>query len=50
MNRPAPYTERFHFEVSTADTADPDESAMAGAMMHQTVAKVKDTLGFDEAE
>jgi len=49
MNGPAPYTERFHFEVPAAsETPDPDESEMAGAMAHQTVEKVKDTLGTGE--
>lgn len=51
MSGPAPYTERFHFEVPAASgTPDPDESEMAGAMAHQTVEKVKDTLGSGEAE
>ena len=51
MNRPAPYTERLRFDVpADADTADPDESAMAGAMAHQTVEKAKDALGLAEAE
>ena len=51
MNRPAPYTERFCFDVPAAnDTPDPDESAMAGAMVHQTVEKVRDTLGLGTAE
>ena len=50
LNRPAPYTERFHFDVpADADTADPDESAMAGPMAHQTVEKAKDVLGLGEA-
>ena len=50
LNRPAPYTERFHFDVPAgAESADPDESAMAGAMVHQTAEKAKDTLGLGEA-
>ena len=50
LNRSAPYTERFQFEVPAgAETADPDESAMAGAMVHQTAEKAKDTLGLGEA-
>ena len=50
LNRPAPYTERCHFDVPAgAETADPDESAMAGAMVHQTAEKAKDTLSLGEA-
>jgi len=50
LNRPAPYTERLHFDVpAPSDTADPDESAMAGAMAHQAVEKTKDVLGLGEA-
>jgi len=49
MNGPAPYTERFHFEVPDASgTPDPDEPEIAGAMAHQTAEKVKDTLGMTE--
>jgi hypothetical protein len=49
MNRPAPYAEKLQFELPAAsDTADPDESEMVGAMVHQTVEKVKDTLGMGE--
>ena len=51
MNRPAPYTERLHFAPSEqSETADPDEPEMAGAMTHQTVEKVKDTLGFGDSQ
>jgi hypothetical protein len=50
MNRPAPYAEKLHFDVpASADTADPDESEMAGPMAHQTMEKVKDTLNLGEA-
>ncbi len=50
MNRPAPYTERLHFTPSDqSETADPDASAMAGPMAHQTAEKVKDSLGLGEA-
>lgn len=50
MNRPAPYAEKIQFELPTpSDTADPDESEIAGPMAHQTVEKVKDTLGLGEA-
>lgn len=46
MNRPAPYAERLHFEVPTAEkTGDPDEAVMKGATVHQAVEKVKDVLG-----
>ncbi len=50
LNRMAPYTEKLHFAVPIdSDTADPDEPEMAGAMAHQTMEKVKDTLGMGEA-
>jgi hypothetical protein len=40
---------RLHFAPSDqADTADPDEPAMAGAMARQTVEKAKDALGLGE--
>lgn len=49
MNRPAPYAEKIQFELPAAsDTADPDEAELAGAMMHQAVEKMKDTLGMGE--
>ena len=49
MDRPAPYTERLHFAPSArSDAADPDESEMAGPIMHQTVEKAKDALGLGE--
>ncbi len=50
LNRPAPYTEKLLFDVpARPDTADPDESAMAGATVHQAVEKAKDALGLGEA-
>jgi hypothetical protein len=51
MSGPAPYTERLHFDVpSASETPDPDEPEMAAAMAHQTVEKVKETLGMGNAE
>jgi hypothetical protein len=44
MNRPAPYTEKLLFQVPPGNTADLDESMIGGAMMHQTVEKVKDAF------
>lgn len=50
MNRSAPYAEKLQFAVPAAsETADPDESEMAGPMVHQTVEKVKDALDVGEA-
>ena len=49
MDRSAPYTERLHFTPSDpSETADPDKAEMAGPLAHQTVEKVKDTLGLGE--
>ena len=47
LNRPAPYTEKLHFEVpGRKETGDPDEAVMKKATLHQTVEKVKDVLGI----
>ena len=47
MDRPAPYTERLHFTpADPTETADADASVMAGPLAHQTVEKVKDTVGL----
>ena len=45
MNRPAPYTEKLHFEPREAGAADPDVAMLAGSMMHQAAEKAKDVLG-----
>ncbi|MBA2555872.1 MAG: hypothetical protein H0V12_00750 [Chloroflexi bacterium] len=51
LDRPAPYTERFHFTPpEQSETVDPDESEMAGPLAHQTVEKVKDTLGLGKGQ
>ena len=44
MGRAAPYVGRFQFEVPHGGTADPDDSMIAGAMVRQTLGKVKDLL------
>ncbi len=49
MGRSAPYAEHFQFAVPEGGTEDPDESMIGGAMVRQTVGKVKDLLtGGDE--
>ena len=48
MGRSAPYAERFQFEVPQSGTEDPDESMIGGAMVRQTVGKVKDLLTGSE--
>jgi len=42
MNRPAPYTERLHFDVPEGETADLDETMIAGSMMRQMGKKAGD--------
>ncbi len=50
LGRSAPYAERFQFEVSQGGTEDTDEAIAEGAMVRQTVGKIKDVLtGSDEA-
>lgn len=44
MNRPAPYAERLQFEVPKKGTIDTDRVMIAGAMLHQSIEKVKDTI------
>ena len=44
MNRSAPYAEAFQFELPQGETADKDETTIAGAMARQGVEKAKDTL------
>ena len=50
LGRPAPLAERFQFEVPHSGTEDPDESMIGGALVRQTLGKVKDVLtgGPDE--
>ncbi len=50
LGRAAPYAERFQFAVPAGGTEDPDESMIAGAMVRQTVGKVKDLLTGGEEE
>jgi hypothetical protein len=51
MGRSAPYAERLLFDVPQGDTEDLDEPMIAGAMVQQSVGKLKDvvTRGSDEA-
>jgi len=44
MGRSARYAERFQFAVPEGGTEDPDESMIGGAVVRQTVGKVKDLL------
>jgi hypothetical protein len=46
MNRAAPYTEKLHFQVTDGNTADLDEAMIGRSMLHQSVEKMKDTLGI----
>ncbi len=45
MNRPAPYAEKLQFQVPQGDTADLDQTMMAGPMMDQAAEKVQDKFG-----
>jgi hypothetical protein len=47
MNRPAPYTEGLRFQPPAGETADTDETMIAGAMLKQTAGKVGDVLAGD---
>ncbi len=50
MNREAPYTERIQFaQPSESETGYGDEPVTKGATVHQTVEKVKDTLGMGDS-
>ena len=44
VGRPAPLAERLQFKVPQGGTEDPDESMIGGAMVRQTLGKVKDVL------
>jgi len=44
VSRSAPYAEAFQFPLPQEDTNDTDETTIAGAMVRQTVGKIKDTL------
>jgi hypothetical protein len=44
LGRSAPYAERFQFEVPQDGTEDPDHTIAGGAMVKQTVGKIKDVL------
>ena len=44
MNRSAPYAEAFQFELPREETADKDETTIAGAMARQGVEKAKDIV------
>lgn len=45
MKRSAPYTEKLQFQAPQGDTADLDQTMMAGPMMHQAAEKVQDKFG-----
>lgn len=46
LGRAAPYTERLQFPLPRAgETGDPDESIIAGPMVHQMVEKAKNLTG-----
>ncbi len=45
MNRSAPYAEAFQFELPQEQTADKDETTIAGAMVRQGAEKAKDIVG-----
>jgi hypothetical protein len=45
MNRSAPYAETFQFELPQEQTADKDETTIAGAMVRQGLEKAKDIVG-----
>lgn len=49
MGRPAPYAEGLLFEPAGDEAAEPDEAVLKGAMVHQTVEKMKDVLGAPDA-
>jgi hypothetical protein len=51
MGRAAPYAERLLFEVPRGGTEDLDHSMISGAVVQQTVGKIKDVLsgGHEEA-
>ncbi len=44
VSRSAPYAEAFQFQLPQDHTNDPDQTTIAGAMVRQTVGKLKDTL------
>jgi len=44
MNRSAPYAEAFQFELPQGETADKDETTIAGAMVRQGMEKAKDIV------
>ena len=44
MGRSAPLVDSLRFDVPSGGTEDPDKSMAGGAMLHQTVGKVKDAL------
>ena len=45
MNRSAPYAEAFQYEPPRGETADKDETTIAGDMVRQGVEKAKDIIG-----
>jgi hypothetical protein len=44
LGRSAPYAESLRFDVPEGGTEDPDEAIAGGAMIRQSVGKVKDLL------
>lgn len=45
LGRPAPYTDRFLFELPSGDTTDPDEKMIAEHMANQMAQKAMDVVG-----
>ncbi|HET9494615.1 MAG TPA: hypothetical protein VFR15_10320 [Chloroflexia bacterium] len=45
MDRPAPYTEGLRFKPPAGETADTDETMIAGAMLKQMAGKAGDVIG-----
>ncbi len=50
LGRSAPYAERFQFAVPQGGTEDPDEAMIGGALVRQTLGKVKDVLTGSQEE
>lgn len=48
MNRPAPYADKFQFEVPKGNTMDTDHVTIANNMVNQTKEKFKDITGQNE--
>lgn len=48
MNRPAPYAERFQFELPKGNQWDTDKTVIQDKVLSEAVNKVKETLGLDK--